>query len=532
VLAFLASALLAGAPVAAAVQTPKGQLLVTRQDLAEAVQRVDALLAPQFIEQRMEGAALRAANERFDRISLQFFTGNMAAVYAALEEWERELQPSREEAPALRIELGTMTSERGRVVYSPRGTWRVDAEPRRVRVCALKALPARRSTTVSARLEAVALFAGGEHETSLGSAPLDLVFDAGGALVPVELELTPRDLAESQRDFASDAAPLGARLRLIEVGAEGSLERVLDGVVGGVVGGVLAVTELSWGQPLATLRAALEERLAAAARDAADALDEDAVVVLRARLALLVDEPSAARSREFLLSGPALAEAVEREARAVLAGGDPYRGVEGGLWRTVRHGERDLALRVYCPPARADSPEARWPLVVAFHGAGGDENFLFELAGDGYLERLARESGALVVCPSTTDFARGGAALDALLTELAADYPLDPERVFLFGHSMGSGAVANLCRARPDAIARAVSVAGFGTVDEGSPPILVIAGEVDPIARAARLQRSCAAAQARGAAVEFRVLADQGHTLMLPAAMEQAFEFFGLERAR
>jgi hypothetical protein len=72
-----------------------GKLLVTRQDLAELVQRLDALLAGPLVRGELTGAALRAVNQRFDQISLQFFGGDFAAVHAALAEWVEELSRVR-----------------------------------------------------------------------------------------------------------------------------------------------------------------------------------------------------------------------------------------------------------------------------------------------------------------------------------------------------------------------------------------------------------------------------------------------------
>ena len=113
----------------------------------------------------------------------------------------------------------------------------------------------------------------------------------------------------------------------------------------------------------------------------------------------------------------------------------------------MAHGERDLPLRVHRP---AGLPaDARPPLLVAFHGAGGDENFLFELAGDGHLKTLADRHGFVVACPSTMDFMGDAAAFDALVADLSRDHAVDPERVFLFGHSMGTGPVAGIGAARP-----------------------------------------------------------------------------------
>ena len=67
---------------------------VTRQDLAALVQVLDARLAGPLIDGSLQGDALRAANERFDRISIQFLGGRPERVATELEGWLEELEPA------------------------------------------------------------------------------------------------------------------------------------------------------------------------------------------------------------------------------------------------------------------------------------------------------------------------------------------------------------------------------------------------------------------------------------------------------
>lgn len=469
---------------AATPSAAEGRLIITRQDLAELVQQLDALLAGSILQDELTGEALRAANQRFDRISLQFFGGDFAAVHAALTEWVGELSPGSETAGVLRLDLEHADG------FSPRGSWPFHVTERRLRVRAIGAWPERAGTTL--RCEVALTPPSWLHDRAWF--PADLQFDARGRLVPIEISMVGTH---------EDGLFWAIELFEARSGRTGPLQSFVS----------MPVTRA---EPLTTARGKIEALLAAAT-----ITDEGSLRVLRARLELLVDAPSSQRSREFLLATPELAAATENEACRLIAGERPYRNVFGDLWRTIPHGRRDLAVRVYMPQALRAEP---WPLVVAFHGAGGDENFLFELAGDGYLKQLADEHGFIVVCPMTADLTLSAPAFDSLLAGLAADYSIDPARVFLFGHSMGAGAVSNLCRLRPEAIAKAVCVAGFGGVDAGSPPVLVLAGELDPISPPAGLKRRAEAARSAGADVRFEELPDQGHTLLLPAALRRAVE--------
>lgn len=276
----------------------------------------------------------------------------------------------------------------------------------------------------------------------------------------------------------------------------------------------------SGAQGLGARRRAVEERIGRAKIE-----DDSALRVLRSRLELLVDTPSPERSREFLLATDALAAEVEAEAAALIAGEDPYQDRPGDIWRTVARGRRDLPVRVYRPPG-IDGP---LPLVIALHGAGGDENFLFELAGDGYLKRLADAHGFVVACPVTLNIAAGVPALRALVAGLREDYSLTEDPPLLFGHSLGAMGVSLLLARDPGCASGAVCFAGFGRGLRGGPPVLVLGAEFDPIARPGGLKRGAETAAKAGADVTFELLRDQGHTLALTEALDRAVSFWGLD---
>lgn len=467
----------------------RGRTIVTRQDLATAVQRLDALLAPSLPggspEQRLDGKGLREANKRFDEISLLFFSANFPGAHEQIANWVNELAGAPYLPAPLRIEF----EEQKR--YTPLGMWPASEEDQPIRVRSLQPMKERAGTKLSARIVVSAL------ANVLIDMPVELVFDDAGRLVPLELELHIEENARPD----GDAQVSRWTVQLIE--GEAAL---------------LAETSLASGPALADARERIETQLATIEIE-----DEMALRVLRSRLKRLDDTPSPALSRNMLFANDDFARAVQQEADALIAGRDPYRGATGDLWRTVARGRRELPVRVYCPK----NLKGPAPLVIALHGAGGDENFLFELAGDGYLMRLADAHGFVVACPATSTVATPE-SFGALVSGLRADYDLAPEPPLLFGHSMGGGVASTLLRLRPSAIQSAVCFAGFGRLSKDSAPTLVLAAEFDLIASASRLERGAAAAAAMGAPVTFEVLKNQGHTLGLSEAFERAVEFWGL----
>jgi hypothetical protein len=74
------------------------------------------------------------------------------------------------------------------------------------------------------------------------------------------------------------------------------------------------------------------------------------------------------------------------------------------------------------------------PLVVALHGAGGNEHLFFEGYGLGIVLKEAAKRGWAVIAPrAEAGLTHVGGALEAAQQLL----PIDPTRIYLMGHSMG-----------------------------------------------------------------------------------------------
>ncbi|TVP74883.1 MAG: hypothetical protein EA352_09625, partial [Gemmatimonadales bacterium] len=163
-------------------------------------------------------------------------------------------------------------------------------------------------------------------------------------------------------------------------------------------------------------------------------------------------------------------------------------------------------------------PSAGWPVVVALHGAGGDERMFFGAYGAGRLPELGREAGWIVVAPSTEAVARESGALAALLDHLAESHPLDRDRLVLVGHSMGAAAAWREARATPGTWAGVACLAGICAAPaDGSPtPVAhlhVAAGTRDPLVPVQRVENAAEGAEAAGITVELHTLDYRGHTL-------------------
>jgi predicted esterase len=204
-----------------------------------------------------------------------------------------------------------------------------------------------------------------------------------------------------------------------------------------------------------------------------------------------------------------------------------------GARRVEPLGASNVPYLLHVPPGAA--PAGGWPVVVAVHGAGGDERMFFGGYGAGAIRGLADEHRVAVISPAAP---LGTAALFGLVDALAPRYALDPTRVALLGHSMGAGIVARAAGERPErtrAVAciagSCVAAGGEGTAGSNAPasptatpPVMVIAGGLDPLFRAAALEEQAAALRRDGRTVEFLRYDAEGHTLVvgeaLPAVMK------------
>jgi predicted esterase len=213
------------------------------------------------------------------------------------------------------------------------------------------------------------------------------------------------------------------------------------------------------------------------------------------------------------VAGPeADAGALDERAAAVLRGLAEEQRVADGTAGSIHY-------MVHVPAGPA--PARGWPLLVALHGAGGDERMFFGAYGAGVIRALADTHGIAVATPRAP---MSTAALLELVDHLAASAPVDRGRVGLLGHSMGAAVVFRAAQAHPDRFRGVVCLAGScGGGEADGPPVLMIAGALDPLFRVDLLSGQADALRGAGRSVEFRTLPDEGHTLMvgvaLPAAM-------------
>lgn len=173
----------------------------------------------------------------------------------------------------------------------------------------------------------------------------------------------------------------------------------------------------------------------------------------------------------------------------------------------------------------ATEPDQKYPLVLFLHGAGerGDDNLrqgvhgLPEMARDEFRRRYP----CYVVapqCPSESMWAKVAWASErhtmseepaapmqhtlAVIAQLREEFPIDPQRIYATGLSMGGYGVWELAAREPELLAAAAPICGGGDEAQAERiaqlPLWAFHGGADPVVKPIRSQRMIAALRAAG----------------------------------
>jgi len=202
----------------------------------------------------------------------------------------------------------------------------------------------------------------------------------------------------------------------------------------------------------------------------------------------------------------------------------------GQFWLRIPTGDNTVVARLMVPKKLAK--ERPVPLVIALHGAGGSENLFFDGYGDGAIVKACEERGWMLVATRSPGFV-GVPPVGKVIDALAERYPIDRQRIYLVGHSMGASQTVALSMKEPKLFAAVAALGGGGTVrgsDElKSLPFFIGIGKEDFALSSARsLAKSLE--KARVQTVALREYPDIEHMVIVWAAMPDVMQFFERHR--
>jgi predicted esterase len=185
------------------------------------------------------------------------------------------------------------------------------------------------------------------------------------------------------------------------------------------------------------------------------------------------------------------------------------------------------------------SLKAPAPLVVLLHGSGRNGLSLVEK-----WKELAAREGLVIVGPDASDSKGwrtpedGPDFIRELVEALKARYPVDPRRVYLFGHSAGAVFALNLAMMESEYFAAAAVHAGawrqqdeFSVIEDAKrkTPLAIIVGDRDPFFPLTDVTATEAALKGRGFHVEVSVMKGHDHWYydLAPGINRNAWDFLG-----
>lgn len=205
---------------------------------------------------------------------------------------------------------------------------------------------------------------------------------------------------------------------------------------------------------------------------------------------------------------------------------------------TFRSGDEERSYVLYVPEELAPNatPEPGLPLLIALHGSGRDGESIV-----GPWVRLAKREQILVVGPESLDDRMWAAPQDGpdflldLIAHLKATYPVDPQRVYLFGHSAGGHFAIQMGLFKSRHFAAVAAHAGAVQSDmdwlyeraERKIPVYLVSGSNDTIVPIIAVRRTYQELKDGGFPVEFNEMPRHDHNYYVRAKgiNEEIWEF-------
>ncbi len=246
--------------------------------------------------------------------------------------------------------------------------------------------------------------------------------------------------------------------------------------------------------------------------------------------------------------------AAEAVAAAAASGKNPFAGRTGDFKRhhLLESANEIMPYRILVPPAYTASKP--FPLIVALHGLGGTEDSFFTNY-DGVLPRLAAERGFIVAAPlgyrvdGFYGWGVGNPPADpeqrrsrqrseddvmAVLKLVREQYNVDPNRIYLMGHSMGGIGTWTLAPKFPDIWAAIAPFAGSGspaTLERiRHVPHIVVHGDNDRTVSVEGSRRMVARMKELGMEVKYIEVPGGGHSDVVAPNIPAVIEFFEAHR--
>ena len=174
-------------------------------------------------------------------------------------------------------------------------------------------------------------------------------------------------------------------------------------------------------------------------------------------------------------------------------------------------------------PQGYDQSRERWPLILYLHGGSLRGDDISQMKNLGVAEKVAADPKFpfIVVSPQChkgeiwTDVD----ALGAVLDEVARSHRVDPDRVYVTGHSMGGRGALYAAYKMPDRFAAVVSLAPVGPITAwadklATTPLWLFHGPNDQFTSLKEVEELVRGIEAAGGHPKFTVLPGRDHYIL------------------
>jgi predicted peptidase len=217
------------------------------------------------------------------------------------------------------------------------------------------------------------------------------------------------------------------------------------------------------------------------------------------------------------------------------AGTQQASALEREIVKTVK-----LKYLIYLPDDYGKERGKQWPLMLFLHGAGerGEDLEKVKYNGPPKLIAAGRDYPCIVVSPLCPEGQWWDTeALFVLLDDLCEKYPIDEDRVYLTGLSMGGFATWQMACAQPRRFAAAVPICGGGNVHEAGRvkdlPLWAFHGAQDNVVPVERTDEMIDAIRKAGGRPAVTIYPDEGHGSWVPAYQdEELYRWLFAQRRR
>jgi predicted esterase len=226
---------------------------------------------------------------------------------------------------------------------------------------------------------------------------------------------------------------------------------------------------------------------------------------------------------------------------ALSSGADPLAQKRGDFKKAYRSPVDDTLqpYRMYVPVSYDGSKP--FPLVIALHGMGGDENSIFDLYNKGAFKEEAEKRGYIVACPKGRQPASmyvGSAEQDVLdvIAQVKLGYRIDSDRIYMTGHSMGGFGTWSIAMDHPEIFAALAPISGGGNPQGMAKiaqiPQLVIHGDNDKTVPVERSRVMVEAAKKQGVEIKYIEVPGGSHVDVAAPAFKDIFDWFDSHRRK